>query len=468
MNQETGRDWSPAPPEAQAAGEARATKTASADQGRLRAESPFSADGVAEPEGQAEELPVAADTEREAGAFQRAEPAAEALLAPAGEVEVSVVMPCLNEHETVGICVQKALDALTRAGLSGEVIVADNGSTDGSIEIATSLGARVVPVRARGYGNALRGGIEAARGRYVIMADADDSYDFSEVPRFVAELRKGYDLVQGCRLPSGGGTVLPGAMPWLHRWLGNPVLSWLARVMFRTRIKDIYCGMRGFTREAYNKLDLRSAGMEFATEMIIKASLFGQRIHQIPITLSPDGRRVQRPHLRTFRDGWRTLRFFLIFSPRWLFWHPGLALIFLGVLGYAVALPGLTVAGATFDAHTLLVSSMLLMVGTQAAMFAILTTTYAVMRGFLPPSPRVDRFFEVFTLERGAVAGLAGILVGFAFVLGAVVVWTRAGFGNLDYATTMRVVVPGVTMVTLGTVVILNSFLCSILALDRR
>jgi hypothetical protein len=385
-----------------------------------------------------------------------------------GELEVSVVMPCLNEHETVGICVQKALDALARSGLAGEVVVADNGSTDGSIEIARSLGARVVAVGRRGYGSALRGGIGAARGRYVIMGDADDSYDFSEVPRFVHELRKGYDLVQGCRLPSGGGTVLPGAMPRLHRWFGNPALSWLARLMFNTQIDDIYCGMRGFTRKSFDELDLRSTGMEFATEMIIKASLFGQRLHQIPITLSPDGRRTGRPHLRTFRDGWRTLRFFLIFSPRWLFWHSGCALVLLGMLGFAIALPGFTVAGATFDAHTLVVSSMLLQVGTQSAFFAVLTTAYAVKEGFLPPSSRVHRFFEIFTLERGAVAGLAGILVGCAVVLGAVVTWYRTGFGPLDYSTTMRAVVPAATMVTLGTVVILNSFLCSMLGLDRR
>jgi hypothetical protein len=385
-----------------------------------------------------------------------------------GELEVSVVMPCLNEHETVGICVQKALDALARSGLAGEVVVADNGSTDGSIEIARSLGARVVAVGRRGYGSALRGGIGAARGRYVIMGDADDSYDFSEVPRFVHELRKGYDLVQGCRLPSGGGTVLPGAMPRLHRWFGNPALSWLARLMFKTQIDDIYCGMRGFTRKSFDELDLRSTGMEFATEMIIKASLFGQRLHQIPITLSPDGRRTGRPHLRTFRDGWRTLRFFLIFSPRWLFWHSGCALVLLGMLGFAIALPGFTVAGATFDAHTLVVSSMLLQVGTQSAFFAVLTTAYAVKEGFLPPSSRVHRFFEIFTLERGAVAGLAGILVGCAVVLGAVVTWYRTGFGPLDYSTTMRAVVPAATMVTLGTVVILNSFLCSMLGLDRR
>ena len=383
-------------------------------------------------------------------------------------VEVSVIMPCLNEHETVGACVQKAVGALAQSGLRGEVIVADNGSTDGSVEIAESLGARVVAVPTRGYGHALRGGIQAARGRYVIMGDADDSYDFREVPRFVGELRKGYDLVQGCRLPSGGGTVLPGAMPWLHRWIGNPVLSWLAWLMFGTPVHDIYCGMRGFTRASFEALDLQSTGMEFATEMLIKASLFGQRIHQIPITLSPDGRRTRRPHLRTFRDGWRTLRFFLIFSPRWLFWNSGWALIALGVLGYAIALPGLTIAGITFDAHTLVIASMLLQLGTQSTIFAVLTTTYAIKQRFRPSSRRVDRFFEIFTLERGAVVGLVGIVLGFVVILSATVAWYLTGFGALDYATMMRVVVPGATMVTLGTGVILNSFLCSMLGLDHR
>jgi len=257
-------------------------------------------------------------------------------------------------------------------------------------------------------------------------------------------------------------------MPWLHRWLGNPVLSWLARLMFRIPIRDIYCGMRGFTRASFDALDVQSNGMEFATEMIIKASLFGQRIHQIPITLSPDGRRSRRPHLRTFRDGWRTLRFFLIFSPRWLFWYSGWGLILLGVLGYAIALPGFTIAGATFDAHTLVVASMLLQLGTQSTIFAVLTTTYAIKQGFRPPSAQVDRFFAIFTLERGAAVGLVGILLGSLVIFAATVTWYRTGFGPLDYATTMRVVVPGATMVTLGTGVILNSFLCSMLGLDHR
>jgi glycosyltransferase involved in cell wall biosynthesis len=383
-------------------------------------------------------------------------------------IEVSVVMPCLNEHETVGVCVQKAVWALANAGIQGEVIVADNGSTDGSIELAQTQGARVVSVPAKGYGNALMGGIREARGGYVIMGDADDSYDFLDVPKFVAQLRQGYDLVQGCRLPAGGGTVKPGAMPFSHRWLGNPLFSLMARTMFGTPVHDIYCGMRGFKRDLVERLELRCTGMEFATEMIIKSSLFHDQINEVPITLHPDGRKTRRPHLRTLRDGWRTLRFFMIFSPRWMFWYSGLFLMVLGLLGYAIALPGLTIRGVKFDVHTLVVASMVLQLGFQSAVFAVLTTTYAIQNRFRPPSRRVDRFFEIFTLERGAMAGVAAMALGFLAIAAACVMWYRTGFGQLDYATTMRVVVPGATMVMLGASVILNSFLCSMLGLDRR
>ena len=382
--------------------------------------------------------------------------------------EVSVVMPCLNEHETVGTCVRKALTAIHEAGLDGEVVVADNGSTDGSIELAQAAGARVVPVRLKGYGNALMGGIRAARGRFIVMGDADDSYDFAEVPRFVSELRKGYDLVQGCRLPSGGGTIKPGAMPFLHRWFGNPMLSLLARRMFRMPVHDIYCGMRGFTRELFDRLDLQCTGMEFATEMIIKASLFRQRMHQIPITLSPDGRRSRRPHLRTFRDGWRTVRFFLIFSPRWLFWYSGWGLILLGAIGYAFALPGVTVGSVTFDVHTLLVASAAIQFGFQSVVFAVLTTTYAIKQRFRPMSPKIDRFFQMFTLERGVAAGLAAMSIGVIGVSVAFLKWASVDFGRLDYPSTMRLVIPGVTALTLGASLVLNSFLCSMLGLDRE
>ncbi len=379
-------------------------------------------------------------------------------------------MPWQNESTgTVGICVHKGSPNAHQEGhRHGEVVVADNGSTDGSIEIAISEGARVVPVALKGYGNALMGGIRAARGRYVIMGDADDSYDFNDVPKFVAELRKGCDLVQGCRLPSGGGTIKPRAMPWSHRWLGNPMFSRMARVMFQAPIHDIYCGMRGFTRASYDRLELQCTGMEFATEMIIKASLFKEQIREVPITLWPDGRRSRRPHLRTFRDGWRTLRFFLIFSPRWLFWYPGWILMALGLLGYAIALPGLTLGGVTFGAHTLMVASMALQLGMQSMAFAVLTTTYAISQRFRPPSLKVDRFFKLFTLERGGMAGLGLIGLGGAAVLTAAAFWFRADFGPLDYARTMRYVIPGTTLVLLGASIILNSFLCSMLGLDRR
>ena len=264
-----------------------------------------------------------------------------------------------------------------REGVAGEVIVADNGSTDGSQQLAESRGARVVPVAEKGYGSALMGGIRAARAPLVIMGDADDSYDFSRLTPFLLKLREGNDLVQGCRLPSGGGTVKAGAMPLTHRWLGNPFFSLLARRWFGAPIHDIYCGLRGFTKPLFLSLDQRCTGMEFATEMIIKASLTGASIAEVPITLHPDGRKTRAPHLKTFRDGWRTLRFFLVSSPRWLFLLPGLVLIVLGMLGYAIALPGLTVVGLTFDAHTLLFASLALLCGFQSVLFAFLTKLFA-------------------------------------------------------------------------------------------
>ena len=394
--------------------------------------------------------------------------AASELPSPDTPLEVSVVIPCLNEFETVAICVKKAVDAIAAAGIAGEVIVADNGSTDGSRELSTAAGARIVNVPRKGYGSALMGGIQAARGKWIIMGDADDSYDFGEVPRFVAKLREGSQLVQGCRLPVGGGTVKPGAMPWLHRWVGNPILTWLARLMFHVPIHDIYCGMRGFTKEMYLRLNQRCTGMEFATEMIIKASMFNEKISELPITLWPDGRKINRPHLRTFRDGWRTLRFFLMFSPRWLFWYPGLFLISLGLLGYALALPGFTFLGVTFDAHTLLVASMFLTLGVQSASFAVLTMTYTINQGFRPISGRVNKFFQIFNLERGATAGGVSILVGLGLILAATWKWYQGGFGRLEYASTMRLVAPGATLTILGASVVFASFMCSILGLEQK
>jgi glycosyltransferase involved in cell wall biosynthesis len=384
------------------------------------------------------------------------------------ELELSVVMPCLNESDTLAVCIEKALGALKEAGITGEVIVADNGSTDGSQEIARRLGARVVPVPARGYGSALMGGIAAARGRFVIMGDADDSYDFREIPKFVEKLREGYDLVQGCRLPSGGGRVLPGAMPITHRWIGNPMFSALARRWFRAPIHDVYCGLRGFTKRHFESLDQRCTGMEFATEMIIKTSLYGAKVTEVPITLHPDGRKAHPPHLKTVRDGWRTLRFFLMYSPRWLFMVPGLLLVLLGLVGYALALPGLSFRGATFDAHTLLFGSVFILCGYQAILFAVFAKTFAIRAGLMPEDPALMRFYKYVKLEVGLVLGVLALAIGIALLLVAVLKWQNVDFGRLDYPATMRLVVPGATLTALGFQTVLSSFFVSILGMGRR
>jgi hypothetical protein len=397
-----------------------------------------------------------------------AAPGDAAVSVTAPSVEVSVVMPCLNEADTVATCVRKAKAALREAGLAGEVVVADNGSTDGSRPLAEAAGARVVPVADRGYGSALMGGIAAARGRFVVMGDADDSYDFGAVPAFVAKLREGYELVQGCRLPSGGGTVLPGAMPASHRWLGNPLFSFLVRKLFRSPLHDAYCGLRGFTKSLYERLDLRCTGMEFAIEMLVKASLRGARVAEVPITLHPDGRVAHPPHLRTCRDGWRTLRFLLLYSPRWLFLMPGLLLMLLGAVGYAVAMPGVTVFGVTFDAHTLLFATLAVLLGYQSVLFAVFSKTFAVSEGLLPPDPRLDSFYRVASLERGLGFAAAAMALGLALLAAAVNQWRLHAFGHLDYASTMRLVVPGVLSTALGFQTALASFFTSLLRMARQ
>lgn len=382
--------------------------------------------------------------------------------------EVSVVLPCLNEADTLATCIRKAKRAMEDHGIAGEVIVADNGSTDGSKNIATAEGARLVEVEERGYGSALMGGIAAAKGRYVVMGDADDSYDFLELPKFVSELRQGHSLVQGCRLERGGGRVMPGAMPFLHRRWGNPMFSTLARSWFRAPINDVYCGMRGFTKEHYEQLDQRCTGMEFATEMIIKSSLGRADIAEVPITLHPDGRTAHAPHLRTFRDGWRTLRFFLVCSPRWLFLVPGLLLVLAGIIGYAVALPAVHLFGVVFDAHTLLFASLAIICGYQSIMFAVFTKVFAVSEGLLPPDPRLDRWRGIFNLEKGLIAGGVAVVIGLVLLVLAVNKWRGVEFGELDYASTMRLVVPGVTLTALGFQTLLASFFVSVLTLARR
>ena len=383
-------------------------------------------------------------------------------------VEISIVMPCLNEADTIATCIEKAQRALVENNIAGEVIVADNGSNDDSPTIASLMGARVIQVEAKGYGNALMAGIAAAHGKCIIMGDADDSYDFLEIPRFVEKLRQGFDLVQGCRLPTGGGKILPGAMPFLHRWWGNPMFSLMARRWFYAPIHDVYCGLRGFTKELFLRLDMRCTGMEFATEMIIKSSLYGYKIAEVPITLHPDGRIAHAPHLKTYRDGWRTLRFFLIYSPRWLFFLPGVFLIILGLVGYALAMPGMTILSVTFDAHTLLFASLAILCGYQSILFAIFSKTFAISEGLLPEDCRLTRLFQVINLERGLLLALAVLLVGFALLLAAINSWRAAGFGALDYAKTMRLVVPGATLTALGFQTILSSFFVSVLGMRRR
>jgi glycosyltransferase involved in cell wall biosynthesis len=381
------------------------------------------------------------------------------------DVELSVVMPCLDEAATVGICVKKAIDALEQHGIRGEVIVADNGSTDGSQQIARDFGARVVPVERRGYGSALQAGIAAARGEFVLMGDADDTYDFSQLDEFVAKLREGYDLVMGNRFR---GKILPGAMPALHRYLGNPVLTGLGRLFFKSPVGDFHCGLRAFRKDEIEQLELRTLGMEFASEMIVKATAFGLRVTEIPTTLAPD-RRDRAPHLRTWRDGWRHLRFLLLYSPRWLFLYPGVALFALGIMLSGALLPGPRKIGSiVFDIHTLLFAAMAILIGFQSIVFATFTKVFAISEGLLPEDPRLNRMFRYITLEVGLIAGVLLILAGAgAWVLG-LEYWRIRQFGPLDPEKTLRIVIPGVVCFTLGFQVVLSSFFLSVLGMSRR
>ena len=378
------------------------------------------------------------------------------------------MVPCLNEADTLEACIKKAQRALLDRHIDGEIIVADNGSTDGSQAIAARMGVCIVNVETKGYGNALMGGITAARGKFIIMGDADDSYDFRDIPRFIEKLRQGFDLVQGCRLPSGGGEVLRGAMPFLHRWWGNPMFSRITRRMFHAPIHDVNCGMRGFTKELYDRLDQRCTGMEFANEMIIKASLFGAKIGEVPVALHPDGRQSDAPHLKTFRDGWRTLRFYLMYSPRWLFLIPGALLVLLGLLGYGIAMPRMTIGGVTFDVHTLLFASLAILCGYQSILFAMFTKAFAISEGLMPEDQRLTRFFELVNLERGLLITSAALLIGLTLLLAAVNQWRSVNFGDQDYTQTMRLVIPGVTLTALGFQTVLSSFFVSILGIHRR
>jgi glycosyltransferase involved in cell wall biosynthesis len=372
-------------------------------------------------------------------------------------LELSIVMPCLNEAETLATCISKARDYLERHKIAGEVLIADNGSSDGSQEIATNSGARVVPIPERGYGSALRGGIAAAKGQYIIMGDADDSYDFTNLSPFLEKLRQGYDLVMGNRFQGG---IKPGAMPVLHKYLGNPVLTWLGRLFFGSPCGDFHCGLRGFSKRAIEQLNLRTTGMEFASEMVVKASLYGLKITEVPTTLSPDGR-SRPPHLKTWRDGWRHLRFLLMYSPRWLFLYPGLALMFLGFVATIWFMTQPRV-------HTLLYSATALIIGFQIVSFAIFTKAFAISEGLLPEDRKLRRFLRYINLEVGLIIGVILFVLGIGGSVYALYIWNDRLYGALDPAVTMRIVIPSVTALALGVQVIFSSFFLSVLGLKRR
>ena len=380
-------------------------------------------------------------------------------------VEVSIVMPCLNEAATLASCIRKAQAAIAKDGLAAEIIVADNGSTDASPTIARALGARLVVAEQRGYGAALQAGIDAARGQYVVMGDADDSYDFSAIGPFVARLRQGSDLVMGNRFRGG---IDAGAMRWSHRFIGNPVLTAIGRFFFGIRIGDFHCGLRAFRKDAYERMGLRTMGMEFASEMVIKAGLKRMRIDEVPIVLHKDGRN-RPPHLRTWRDGWRHLRFMLLFSPRWLFVIPGGALFVAGVLASAWLISGpQQLGGLGLDIDTLLVAAVCCLIGYQVLVFGVFTKVFAIRQGFHPPHAALSWLFRYITLEVGLLCGIVLTLAGVAGVVIAFLSWKAIGFGALDPRVTMRELIPAVVMTALGVQTVFASFFLSILDIDAR
>ncbi|MDT0556726.1 glycosyltransferase family 2 protein [Patiriisocius hiemis] len=379
-------------------------------------------------------------------------------------IELSVVMPCLNEAETLATCIKKAKGFLDQNNIIGEVVIADNGSTDGSQEIANSLNARVISVQEKGYGSALRGGISAAKGKYVMMGDADDSYDFSNMMPYLKKLREGYDLVMGNRFKGG---IEKGAMPFLHKYLGNPVLSFLGRLFFKSKIGDFHCGLRGFSKEAYNKMKLKTTGMEFASEMIVSASLKKMKIAEVPTTLSKDGR-SRPPHLNTWRDGWRHLRFLVLFSPNWLFLYPSILFCLVGFITSALLISGpVEVGNLTFDVHTLLFSTALFLVGFQFLLFYGLTKVYTIENELLPKPKNYNSLFKIFNLEKGLVCGLILLLIGLLLSIWAYTNWQSLNFGDINNHNTFRIVIVAVTTILLGVQVILFSLFFSILGLKK-
>jgi hypothetical protein len=392
-------------------------------------------------------------------------PAAQKPDAAPAPLELTILMPCLNEAETIEVCVRKARGYLERSGVSGEVLIADNGSTDGSQAMARALGARVVDVPEKGYGAALIGGIAAARSRFIVMGDADDSYDFENLDGMLAELRGGADLVMGNRFKGG---IAKGAMPFLHRYLGNPVLSFIGRLFFKVPIGDFHCGLRGYSREAMLRLGLKSPGMEFASEMVVKSALAGLTIRETPTTLRPDGR-SRAPHLRTWRDGWRHLRFLLLHSPKWLFIYPGLLAIALGVAGVVALSHGalrLTPA-IELDIHTLVAACFIILIGVQMVMFGALARRYAMVEGVLPPPANLHKFLLGLTLETVLLAAVGVFLAGAAGVAWAVSIWVRSGFGPILYFDVMRIWVISLTAIACALQLGASGFLASVLNIRR-
>ena len=379
-------------------------------------------------------------------------------------MELSIVLPCLNEAETLEVCLKKANSFLQNNKVDGEVIVADNGSTDGSHEIALKNGARLIHVKEKGYGSALFGGITEAKGKYIIMGDSDDSYDLLNLNPYVEKLREGYDLVMGNRFKGG---IMKGAMPFLHRYLGNPVLSFIGRLFFNIPIRDFHCGLRGFSKDAFNRMDLKTRGMEFASEMVVKASLNKMKITEVPTILHKDGR-SRPPHLRTWRDGWRHLRFLLIYSPRWLFLFPGIILMIFGtLLSTLLVFEPITFMGAHLDVHTLLYTSAMILIGFQFASFYVFSKVFATTNGLLPKSESFDKTFDYFNLERGLVVGLFLILAGVILTIKAFYLWGNVNFGDLEPSKMLRNVIPAVLFLTLGIQAVLYSFFLSLLALKK-
>ena len=380
-------------------------------------------------------------------------------------MELTVVLPCLDEAETLAVCIRKAKASIASLGIDGEVVIADNGSTDGSQDIARAEGARVVDVPIRGYGAALTAGIADAKGEFVIMGDADDSYDLSNLGPFVEALRGGADLVMGNRFAGG---IEPGAMPALHRYLGNPVLTAVGRILFRSPVKDFHCGLRGFRREAILELDLRTTGMEFASEMVVKATLNKLNIVEVPTTLSPDGR-SRAPHLRRWHDGWRHLRFLLLYSPRWLFLYPGMILFLVGLVFGGVLLAGpIQIGEHALDVSALVYAMAAVLIGFQAILFAAFSRAFVANEGLMPPSPGMQKAFKVLNLERGLIIGLLFLIVGVALAIYGFIHWGSSDFGALDARGAIRLAVPAATLSVLGFETIMGSFFLSVLGLSRR